>query len=450
MRTFFLLVVTVLLAFAGRAAVCYPVPEAIRSLFWAVEVDGAENGVGRARTQDSPWNFRAKGDHGGEYAFTSFAMDKPVRLTVRSTVAKPRRPPVLDQVRILPSGAPVKVVRTTPEAVELLVEKPCKFSVEPNGKEHPLLVFARAPERNLPDFKDPKVKVVGPGVVAPPGGKLTLQDGETLYLRPGTVLKAGLELHRVGNIRICGRGVIDGSDFPWGRQPTPCVIRMLSCRNVRVEGVTIVGGWQWNVVPWNSDDVTIEDVAICGARVWNDDGINVVNSRRVAIRDCFVRTDDDCFCMKGCDWRCGPCEKVLVEKCVFWCDRARVMLLGWVESSAPQIRDLVFRDNDVIHFAGPVFTCVPLDGCTMGGIRIENVRINNEQKTFKDPLVRAYAKSKTKGNPKRRDLGPGKLEDVTIRSVVCEGVRAEPTFDTKGPDAAHPPQNVTVEPWTWR
>ena len=428
------------------ATVRYPVAEAIRSWYWAAEVDGGENGVGRARTMDSPWNVRARGDHGGEYAFTSFAMDRPVRLTVRPLGATPRQPPALDDVRILPSGAPVKIVRKGADAVELLVERPCKFSVEPAGREHPLLVFARGPERNLPAAGDPKVKMIGPGVVAPAGGKLALNDGETLYLRPGTVLKAGVELHRVGNVRVCGRGVIDGSDFPWGRQPTPCVIRMLSCRNVRIEGVTIVGGWQWNVVPWNSEDVLIEDVAVCGARVWNDDGINVVNSRRVAIRDCFVRTDDDCFCMKGCDWRCGPCEKVTVENCVFWCDRARVMLLGWVESSAPYIRDLVFRNNDIIHFAGPVFTCVPLGGCTMGGILIEDVRINNERKTIAEPLVRVYPKS----NPKRRNPGFGQLDGVTIRNVVCEGPRMEPVFDLKGSDAAHPPRNVSVSPWAWR
>ena len=36
--------------------------------------------------------------------------------------------------------------------MELEVPRPCRFSVEPDGRRNPLLVFANPPERNVPDI----------------------------------------------------------------------------------------------------------------------------------------------------------------------------------------------------------------------------------------------------------------------------------------------------------
>lgn len=434
------LILAIVAAFSSAGAVaCHPMPESLKSRLWSASAEGLEVGVIRARTVDSPWNARSRNDHGGEYAVATFSMNTPVRFVAKPIVVRPHVKRDLSKTRILPASAPVRIVATTEDEVALEIERPCKFSLEPDGWNHPLVVLARGPMKDPPDMKSPATKIVGPGIVEPKGGIVELKDGETLYLRPGTVLKAGI-LARGRNVRVCGRGIIDGSDFPHGRDPTPSVVWLLGCRGARVDGVTIVGGWQWNVVPWGCEDVTIEDVAVCGSRVWNDDGINVVNSRRVAIRDCFVRTDDDCFCMKGCDIRHGDCTDVTVENCVFWSDRARIVLLGWVESLADNMSRLVFRNNEVVRFRGPVFTCSPLLECRMENILFENVRIHNDRAKVDEPVIRVWPKA----DPSKRRPGFGSVDGVKFRNIDFYGTPAALAAKTMD-DPAHPPANVTFE-----
>ena len=182
-------------ALAARAATCYTVPEEYRSGLWEAAVDGRPNGVASARTCDPPFDKRY--DFGGEYAFTSFEMDAPAKVTVRPKTARD-----MGRVRILPASAPV-TMRTLPDgALELAVARPCRFSVEPDGRRHPLLVFANPPERNVPDEKDPKVKVFGPGVhEGGVKGRIDLKDGETLYLKAGAFVKGGIRAHGKGTGR---------------------------------------------------------------------------------------------------------------------------------------------------------------------------------------------------------------------------------------------------------
>ncbi|MBR1586990.1 MAG: hypothetical protein IJ658_01575, partial [Kiritimatiellae bacterium] len=82
-------------ALAAQAATCYTVPDEYRSGLWEAAVDGRPNGVASARTCDPPFDKRY--DFGGEYAFTSFEMDAPAKVTVRPKTARD-----LSRVRILP------------------------------------------------------------------------------------------------------------------------------------------------------------------------------------------------------------------------------------------------------------------------------------------------------------------------------------------------------------
>lgn len=52
-------------------------------------------------------------------------------------------------------------------------------------------------------------------------------------------------------------------------------------------------------MPHNSSRVIVRNVKLCGARVYNDDGIDPCDAQDVLVSDCFFRTDDDCVALKG-------------------------------------------------------------------------------------------------------------------------------------------------------
>ncbi|MBQ3814668.1 MAG: hypothetical protein II836_01320 [Clostridia bacterium] len=56
----------------------------------------------------------------------------------------------------------------------------------------------------------------------------------------------------------------------------------------------------------------------------NSDGICVEDSRSVLVRDCFVRTGDDCFEIKSRYGNCTiPIEDITFDNCNAWPDKAR-------------------------------------------------------------------------------------------------------------------------------
>lgn len=421
-------------AFAGiaaQAATCYTVPDEYKSSLWEAMVDGHPNGVASARTCDPPIEHY---DYGGEYAFTSFEMDAPAKVIVRS---KSKRN--LSRVRILPASAPV-TLRSFPDGtLELLVSRPCCFSVEPEIRRNPLLVFANPSERSVPDESDPKVKTFGPGVhIGGENGRIELKDGETLYLKAGAFVKGGIYASG-NNIRICGRGVLDSSPWGWRSGPTSYVVWMKGCRDITVEDITIRGASHWTVVPANCDGVTVRNVKLCGGRVHNDDGINPCNSRNVLIENCFVRTDDDCIAAKGMNVGCGNCENVTVRNCVFWCDKASVVKLGH-ESRAPYMRNFLFENCDVIHFRSDVFIMEPGEEMHMENIRVRDFRMNTDIPGRKCTIVTA----RPTVNKYMRTKVPGHIADCSFENMTVTGARANCRFLLEGRDDTHRLTNVTI------
>ena len=414
------------------AAVLYPVPPEIRSDRWAVTVEGVPCDVAFARAK-----YHAKYDLGGVYAFASFETTGPVRLTVKTLV-----PRDLSQVTIQPARAPVTVRKVDADTLELALARPCKFTVEPSDdRDTPLFVFANTPETDVPDCADPKVKVFGPGLHRVPGNVLKLKSDETLYLKPGAVLQAAVQATGE-NIRVCGRGIIDGSVWPRGRgrsTPQYSFVNFHACRNVRLEDVTLRGSFHWTIQPENCDGVTVRNVKICGDRVPNDDGIDPCNVRGLLIDDCFFRTEDDCVAVKGMNLVHGPCENITVTNSMFWCDFARIILLGH-ESRAAYMRHVRFTDCDVLHYVRPVFLLEPGEDMELSDVRISDVRVHTDT----HPRTEATMRIQPVVNEYMSKQVPGRIKDVVIENISFAGAAIPLRFLVQGKDREHMTENVTL------
>jgi hypothetical protein len=159
----------------------------------------------------------------------------------------------------------------------------------------------------------------------------------------------------------------------------------------------------------------------------------------VRITDCFIRSDDDCVALKGLDFsgENNNVERITVENCVFWCDRARIFLLGH-ESRAPFMRQITIRNLDIIHFSMTPFLFEPGEDMRLENVIVENVRLNGEgQREFirLRPVVNQYMRKKT----------PGFVKDITFRNVSLEGAPGEYFVQLEGADAEHNVQQVLFQ-----
>lgn len=408
--------------------VTYPAPAGeTLSEEYQVWVEGKKVDVYTARVLDAPFAGKEY-DYGGPYAFASFDLKgaAEVRITsrrsLRNAVIRPERPQFPSRFE----GDNTQV---------LSLPGPVKFSFEPEGKKGPLLLFANPLEEDRPQPGDPNVIYYGPGLHKP--GKLGLTNNQTLYLAGGAVVKGGV-LAQGENIRVCGRGILDGSDWEWRKGPTPTVLSIRGT-NVEVTGITVRGASHWTIVPRDSRNVTIRNVKLCNSRVQNDDGINPCNSQDVRIADCFIRSDDDCVALKGLDLT-GPnnnVERITVENCILWCDRARIFLLGH-ESRARYMRQITLRNLDIIHYTMTPFLFEPGEEMRLEDVLVEDVRIHGEGQTDLirlRPVVNQYMRTQV----------PGTIRNVRFRQVAVTGKPGAYRIQVDGPDPQHDVRGVTFD-----
>ena len=408
--------------------VTYPAPPEERlSQDYEITVNGQKVDAYAARVLDPP--FAGKDwDYGGPYSFANFDTDG--RITVR--IKSPRS---LQNTVVRPKHSVESVEHVDDHTLAITIDGPRKFSVEPDGKKGPLLLFANPLEDKPPKQGDPNVVYFGPGTHN--AGKISLSSNQTLYLAGGAVVKGGI-LAEGDNIRITGRGILDGSDWEWRKGPTPMVVS-LQGNHLEVSGITIRGASHWTIVPRNCRDVVVRGVKICGSRVQNDDGINPCNSQDVLITDCFIRSDDDCVAMKGLDESAtaGNVERVTVENCVLWCDRARIFLLGH-ESRAPFMRQIKLRNLDIIHFTMTAFLFEPGEDMRLEDVTVENVRLHGEGQ-------RELARLKPVVNQYMRRKVPGFVRNVRFENVSVDGAPGEYLFQIEGADPQHNVQDVVLQ-----
>jgi len=414
---------------SATKVVTYPAPadEAL-SADYEVQAAGQKVDVYMARVLDPPFAGK-QWDHGGSYSFANFDMSG--RVVVRIVSKRSLR-----NVVIRPLSSGVQPTLEDDYTLNLTLDRPRKLSVEPDGKNGPLLLFANPLETDAPKPGDKNVVHFGPGVHKPV--RIVLQSNQTLYLAGGAVVKAEV-LAQGDNIRICGRGILDGSDWEWRKGPVGNLIAIRNSNDVEVNGITLRGSSHWTIVPKNSQRVTIRNVKLCNSRVQNDDGINPCNSQDVLVTDCFIRSDDDCVALKGLDFSSpnSNVEGITVENSVLWCDRARIFLLGH-ESRAAFMRNVTLRNLDIVHFSMTPFLLEPGEDMRLEDITIEDIRLYGEgQRQFirLRPVVNQYMRKKV----------PGFIRRVRFRNVTLAGQPGDYLVQIEGADNEHDVRDVTFE-----
>jgi polygalacturonase len=79
----------------------------------------------------------------------------------------------------------------------------------------------------------------------------------------------------------------------------PPFIQPMYCKNVRIEGITIINSPFWTVNPEFCENVTITGVTINNPPSPNTDGINPESCKYVHISDCHISVGDDCITIKS-------------------------------------------------------------------------------------------------------------------------------------------------------
>lgn len=239
-------------------------------------------------------------------------------------------------------------------------------------------------------------------------------------------------------------------------QPVKAGLHFYHCRNVEVNGIILrdVCGMTNTIIA--CEDVVYDNYKIIGMWRTNADGIDFYNSRNCIVRNCFVRTYDDSICMKGKPgYDTLNTENILIENCVIWNDLGRSLEFG-VNTVAPEICNIIFRDCDIIHHTSDVMDIGNQDRANIHDVLFEDIRVEYSiydieitKKIFEifsghsNKLVRSIVDC---GIWSCDDI-PGQNHHITFRNidVLTDGNVSFPESYISGKDAEHTSRNFVFE-----
>ncbi len=225
-----------------------------------------------------------------------------------------------------------------------------------------LFLFAGSPPAPAPK---------GPGVTVIPAGvhkeSLNPKSGETIYLAPGAFVFGSLNLWKVQDVKILGRGTIvyEGTQDPntdegWMQKPDWHCIGSMDAINVEIDGVTcIVRARTWSIQMKDSTGLNFDDLRVIGGNPGNanQDGMDWLGGGDSIVRDAFIRASDDDFAIMG-NWdgykdedmlRPGKdVQNVLIEHSVVSTSISNIVRAGWPRKTFNS-QNFTLRDSDILH-----------------------------------------------------------------------------------------------------
>ena len=254
-------------------------------------------------------------------------------------------------------------------------------------------------------------------------GCLQLKSDETVYIEYGAVVSGRIYSRMADRVRILGNGILYGGNWhAWDENGAEQLIVPVLGEDIEIRGITLLDGGSWHIVPTACKNVLIEDVNVLG-KVITGDGIDIVGSENVVVRNCFVRANDDCISIKAEEFQdpsgCADVKNILVEDCIFWnAEFGNTLEIGY-ETRCDEISDVVFRNCDVVHCqyegnqSGGVLTIHNADRAHVHNIVYENIRIEDAQEKFID--------IKTLDSKYSRDRERGMVNDILFRNIEITG-----------------------------
>lgn len=301
--------------------------------------------------------------------------------------------------------------------IRFTIDKPEHLSVEINKNlKRPLFIFANPLETEIPNKADKNVIFFEAGKIHYPG-EVMIKSNQTVYVEGGAIVRGHFMTDKAQDIKIIGRGILDNSLYNKG-QHRP--IEINQCENVRIEGIILTESRHWSCAAHASKNVTYENFKIVSSNDW-DDGIDIVGSQHVKVNNCFIQTKDDCIAIKaGVNYftkfsSTNNVDDVVVENSVMWNGVWGNGIEIGFETRADTIKNIIFRNCDLIHVEGPegTFTIHNGDRAVIKNVLYENIRVEDSRGWLIDfkILNSQYSKDKQRG----------KIENVTFRNISVEG-----------------------------
>lgn len=324
--------------------------------------------------------------------------------------------------------------------IQFSLDKPENLSIEINKNiKRPLFIFANPLETGIPDKTDKNVIFFEGGKIHTPG-EVLVKSNQIVYIEGGAIVRGNFMTDKGKNIKIIGRGIIDNSLYIKG-QHRP--IEINECENVLIDGIIISESKHWSCASFASRNITYNNLKVVSDNDW-DDGIDIVGSQNVLVNNCFIRSKDDCIAVKAgvnyyTKFNSGfNVDNVIVQNSIMWNGIWGNALEIGFETRSDTIKNITFKNCDLIHVEGPegTFTIHNGDRAVVKNVLYEDIRVEDATGWLIDFKILNSTYSK--------DTKKGHIENVKFKNITVEGTHF-PYSQLLGFDEIYRIKNVEIE-----
>ena len=215
----------------------------------------------------------------------------------------------------------------------------------------------------------------------------------------------------------------------------PPFIQPMFCKNVLIEGITIVNSPFWTVNPEFCENVTITGVTISNPPSPNTDGINPESCKYVHISNCHISVGDDCITIKSGKDKPGrkmatPAENYMITNCTMLSGHGGVVIGSEMSGDVRKITisNCIFDGTD----RGIRIKTARGRGGIVEEIRVDNIIMKN----IKDQAIvmdMQYAKTQpepvSERTPRFRNIHLSNITAQTNEAIFINGLAEMPVED---------------------
>ncbi|MEZ4688259.1 MAG: glycosyl hydrolase family 28 protein [Bacteroidia bacterium] len=230
-------------------------------------------------------------------------------------------------------------------------------------------------------------------------------------------------------------GKIDSADytFPEMRPRVylrPQIIEFVKCRHVSVSGVTIRHCASWVQSYAMCEDVVIDHIRVDSDTYWNNDGVDIIDCKKVRITNSFFNTSDDGICLKSypdeyhhVSGIIPICDSIYIANCTV---RSSASAVKFGTASYGGFRNVTIENIKVYDTYRSAIALECYQGGTLEKVLIQNIEAKNTGNAI---FIRAGKKTN------RLNTRPGTISDVIIRNVKAEIAFERPDleYEIRGP-----------------
>lgn len=224
-------------------------------------------------------------------------------------------------------------------------------------------------------------------------------------------------------------GTVDSSDyvFPEKRPRVtirPQVIEFVKCRNVKVCGITIKNSASWVQTYDLCYNLLIDKIHVDSDTYWNNDGIDIIDSKNVRITNSYINSSDDGICLKSYNYARDPdvfCDSIYIGNCTV---RSSASAIKLGTASYGGFRNVVIEKIKVFDTFRSAVALESWDDGTLENVLIQDIKAVNTGNAIFVRLGKRY-----------KDHRVGKLKNVTIRNVRVKVPfhRPDAKYEIRGP-----------------